>query len=70
MPGPKWIAEDVGERADAEVAGVLLVGVPGVALELVDGGDDLGSLPQVRRVQVSTICSVVRLGFQASLPKP
>ena len=36
------VAEDVGERADAEVAGVLLVDVPGVALELVDGGDDCG----------------------------
>ena len=40
--GAEVVAEDVGEGADAEVAGVLLVGVPGVALEVVDGGDDCG----------------------------
>ena len=40
--GAEVVAEDVGESADAEVAGVLLVGVPGVSLEFVDGGDDCG----------------------------
>jgi hypothetical protein len=40
--GAEVVAEDVGEGADAEVAGVLLVGVPGVGLEVVDGGDDFG----------------------------
>ncbi len=40
--GAEVVAEDVGEGADAEVAGVLLVDVPGVGLEVVDGGDDFG----------------------------
>jgi hypothetical protein len=40
--GTEVVAEDVGEGADAEVAGVLLVGMPGLKLEVVDRGDDLG----------------------------
>src|ERR1700743_804969 len=40
--GAVVVAENVGEGADAEVSRVLLVDLPGVALELVDGGDDSG----------------------------
>ena len=43
--GAEVIAEDVSERADAEVARVLLVDVPRVALQLVDSGDNCRIIP-------------------------
>ena len=63
-------ADDVGERAEAERAGVLLVDLPGVELELVDGGDDEWVVAEGEARPTVDDGSEVRSGFQASLPNP
>jgi hypothetical protein len=61
-------AEDIGEGADAEGAGVVLVGGQLSIWMRSMVKMTFGSLPKVSRVQPSMIPSVVRSGFQTSLP--